>query len=90
MENRRSFFRELAAFATGVVATKVASYTPKKEEPKEEILVSSALTINQDGEQYHPLIIKKTDADRMIATKNAKNQFDTITEYRPTLRKPNI
>ena len=89
MENRRSFFKGLAAFASGVVGAKVASYIPKKEEPKEEILVSSALTITQDGESYHPLIIKKTDADRMIAQK-AKNQFDTITEYRPTLRKANV
>jgi hypothetical protein len=91
--NRRSFFKGLAAFASGVVAAKVASYTPKKEEPKEEILVSSALTINHDGESYHPLIIKKTDADRMIAQESKtdpKNQFTMITGYKPTLRKPNV
>ena len=34
--NRRSFFKGLAAFASGVVAAKVASYTPKK---KEEMMV---------------------------------------------------
>jgi hypothetical protein len=63
--NRRSFFKGLAAFASGVVAAKVASYTPKKEESKEELLVSSALTITHEGEQYHSLVVKKTDMDGM-------------------------
>ena len=30
--NRRSFFKGLAAFASGVVAAKAATYIPKKEE----------------------------------------------------------
>jgi hypothetical protein len=88
MNNRRSFFKGLATFASGVVAAKVASYTPKKEEPKEEQMVTSYLTIMHEGEEYHPLVVKKTDADRMIP-QQPKNQFD-IVGFKPTLRKANV
>ena len=61
--NRRSFFKGLATFASGVVAAKVASYVPKKEEPKEEVLVSSSMTFTHEGEDYHPLLVRKTKKD---------------------------
>ena len=96
--NRRSFFKGLATFASGVVAAKVATYVPKKEEPKvlvlkkpepkEVVLVPSSITITHDGEHYHPLVVKKTDADKMIPEKPT-NQF-SIVGYKPTLRKANV
>ena len=49
--NRRSFFKGLALFASGVVGAKVASYIPKKEEKKEELMVTSTITITHEGEQ---------------------------------------
>jgi hypothetical protein len=87
--NRRSFFKGLATFASGVVASKVASYTPKKEEPKEEPMVTSGFTIVHEGVEYHPLIVKKTDEDRMIP-EQPKNQFGIAGGYRATLRKANV
>jgi hypothetical protein len=60
MENRRDFFRTLGAFAAGVVGAKVASYIPKKEEKKEELMVSEQITIMHDGKEYHPLVVAKT------------------------------
>jgi hypothetical protein len=86
--NRRSFFKGLATFASGVVAAKVASYTPKKEEPKEDPMVTSHLTIVHEGVEYHPLVVKKTDADRML-TEQPNNQFG-IVGYKATLRKANV
>ena len=64
--NRRSFFKGLAAFASGVVAAKVSTYVPKKEEPKEVMMVSSVITLKHGDEEYHPLVVKKTDADGMV------------------------
>ena len=64
--NRRSFFKGLAVFASGVAAAKVASYVPKKEEPKEELMVTSTITIKHNNEEYHPLVVKKTDMDGMV------------------------
>jgi hypothetical protein len=87
--NRRSFFKGLAAFASGVVAAKVASYTPKKEEPKkEEPMVTNYLTIIHEGQEYHPLVVKKTDADKMIPEKPT-DQF-SIVGYKSTIRKADI
>jgi hypothetical protein len=86
--NRRSFFKGLAAFASGVVAAKVASYTPKKEEPKEEVFVPSHLTIMHEGERYHPLVVKKTDADKSEPVR--LDGHYTITTYKETLRKADI
>jgi hypothetical protein len=83
--NRRSFFKGLAAFASGVVAAKVASYTPKK---KEEVLVPSTLTITHEGEHYHPLVVKKTDADKMELIQPTSPL--SINQYKATLRKANI
>ena len=59
--NRRAFFKGLAAFASGVVAAKVASYTPKKQE---EMMVSNNITITHDGKEYHPVVVAKTEADK--------------------------
>lgn len=84
--NRRSFFKGLAAFASGVVAAKVASYTPKK---KEEVLVPSHLTITHEGEQYHPLVVKKTEADKLEFVQPT-NGVLSIDQYKATLRKADI
>lgn len=78
--NRRSFFRELAAFATGVVATKVASYTPKKE--KEEVLVTNAITIHHDGQEYHPVVVKKTAKDNLKETTRSKPEDSDLYSLR--------
>jgi len=86
--NRRSFFKGLATFASGVVAAKVASYTPKKEDPKEEVLVPSVLTITHEGEQYHPLVVKKTDVDKMELLPSRGPL--SINQYTGTIRKANI
>ena len=86
--NRRSFFKGLAAFASGVVAAKVSAYVPKKEEPKEEVLVPSVLTITHEGEQYHPLVVKKTDMDKMELIQ--PNTPLSINQYKGTLRKANV
>jgi hypothetical protein len=92
--NRRSFFKGLAVFAGGVVAAKVTSYIPKKEEPKEELMVTSAITIKHNNEEYHPLVVKKTDIDGMVFeqpknTLSLGNPF-TIKESTPKIRKANI
>jgi hypothetical protein len=86
--NRRSFFKGLAAFASGVVATKVSSYVPKKEEQKEEVLVPSTITVNYEGEFYHPLVVKKTDADKMELIQPSTPL--SINQYKGTLRKANV
>jgi hypothetical protein len=86
--NRRSFFKGLAVFASGVVAAKVSAYVPKKEEPKEEVLVPSVLTITHEGEQYHPLVVKKTDMDKMELIQ--PNTPLSINQYKGTLRKANV
>jgi len=90
--NRRSFFKGLAAFASGVVAAKVASYTPKKEEPKEEIFVPSTIAITHEGEQYHPLVVKKTDMDGMeiIPTSTDAGHNFFIQRHKPKIRKANV
>jgi hypothetical protein len=90
--NRRSFFKGLAAFASGVVVAKVASYTPKKEEPKEELLVSSAITVTHEGEEYHSLVVKKTDMDGMeiIPTSTDAGHSFFIQGHKPKIRKANV
>jgi len=88
--NRRSFFKGLATFASGVVAAKVASYTPKKEEPKEEVLVPSSITITHEGKEYHPLVVEKTTYDGMeFVPTNISHSF-AIQGYKPTIRKANV
>lgn len=89
--NRRSFFKGMAAFAAGVVGAKVASYVPKKEEPKEEVLVPSVLTIHHDGKEYHPLVVEKTELDKIEMTTNHSHDFSIgVPSYKHTLRKVNI
>lgn len=85
--NRRSFFKGLATFASGVVAAKVASYTPKK---KEEVLVPSVLTIIHEGEHYHPLVVKKTDADKTELVNGRPGDPFLVEQYKATLRKAEI
>lgn len=91
--NRRSFFKGLAAFASGVVATKVSAYVPKKEEPKETIFVPSILTITHEGKEFHPLVVEKTEMDKMVfrssGTMSIGNSF-SIQQAKPTLRKANV
>jgi hypothetical protein len=86
--NRRSFFKGLAAFAAGVVSAKVASYTPKKEEPKELMMVSSTITIKHGNEEYHPLVVKKTDADGLVY-EEPKSPF-SINSGTPKIREANV
>ena len=88
--NRRSFFKGLAAFVSGVAAAKVSSYTPKKQE---DVLVSSTITVTHEGEEYHPLVVKKTKEDDMHSS-NVK-YFDPHTlrvrnSHNPKIRKANI
>ena len=87
--NRRSFFKGLATFASGVVAAKVAAYTPKKQE---DVLVSSTITVTHEGEEYHPLVVKKTNSDGMEF--NNVKYFDPhalrIRNTHPKIRKANI
>jgi hypothetical protein len=85
--NRRSFFKGLAAFASGVAAAKVASYVPKKEEPKEEQMVTSGFTIIHEGVEYHPLVVKKTEADKM---ERIQPNGPLTFEYKATIRKANV
>jgi len=98
MENRRDFFRTLGAFAAGVVGAKIASYTPKKEEKKEELMVSETITINHDGKLYHPLVVAKTPDSSSMATKvnpdermrfNSDGSFGFNTPPQPKIRKLN-
>jgi hypothetical protein len=86
--NRRSFFKGLAAFASGVVAAKVASYTPKKEEKKEGVLVTNTLTIMHEGKAYHPLVVERTEKDRSEYVSQPNNP--TIATLKPLIRKANI
>ena len=88
--NRRSFFKGLATFASGVAAAKVATYIPKKEEKKETVFVPSTLTIMHEGKELHPLVVEKTTYDKMefVAT-NVSHSF-AISQYKPTIRKANI
>lgn len=93
--NRRSFFKGLATFVSGVAAAKVASYIPKEEEPKEEVLVPSVLTIHHEGKEYHPLVVEKINInanyfpDHGFGT--SPEGLITTKEYpKPTIRKANI
>lgn len=86
--NRRSFFKGLATFASGVIAAKVASYTPNKEQQKEELMVSSALTIEHEGEEYHPLVVKKTEKDGMLFDERKSTYL--LQGYKPKMRKAEI
>ena len=96
--NRRSFFKGLATFASGVAAAKAASYIPKKEEPKEEVLVPSTLTIHHEGKDYHPLVVEKTDKDKIfyapysgnLGFGGAPSTLLDINSGKATIRKANI
>ena len=90
MNNRRAFFKGIATFIGGVAAAKAASYVPKKEEPKEELLVSSAITLSHDGQEYHPLVVKKTTYDGMeFVSTNVSHSF-AIQGTKPKIRKADV
>jgi hypothetical protein len=89
--NRRSFFKGLAAFASGVVAAKVSAYIPKKEEPKEVVFVPSTLTVMHEGVEYHPLVVKKTDEDKIKINANYYPDHNIgVSSYQNTIRKANV
>lgn len=88
--NRRSFFKGLATFASGVVAAKAATYIPKKEEKKEEVLVPSVLTITHEGKEYHPLVVEKTSLDKVEFTPTYIGNSLTTNQNKSTIRKANI
>lgn len=88
--NRRSFFKGLAAFASGVVAAKVASYTPKKEEKREAVFVPNTVTIVHEGKQYHPLVIEKTSEDKLEYVTPPGDHTFSIANLKPAIRKANI
>lgn len=94
MENNHHilFFKGLAAFASGVVAAKAATYIPKKGEPKETVFVPSVLTISQDGKEYHPLVVEKTSLDKVqFVPTNVSHSFGLQrVETKQTIRKANI
>ena len=92
METRRSFFKGLAAFVSGIAVAKASSYIPKKEEPKEETYVSNVITLKgPNGEEYHPVVVskKKEDAEEMIE-KKIPGATMRITTPVPKVRKANI
>ena len=86
--NRRSFFKGLAAFASGIVASKVASYTPKKE--KEEVLVTSAICIHHEGQEYYPVVVKKTADDKLKETSESKPESGDIYSLKGESKKPRV
>lgn len=90
--NRRSFFKGLAAFASGVVAAKAATYIPKKEEKKETVFVPSTLTIYHEGKEFHPLVVEKTEKDKPELKFNATNIGNSfsIQQNKQTIREANI
>lgn len=90
MENRRSFFKGVATFLGGVVAAKASTYVPKKEKQKEELMVSSTITIKHGDKEYHPLVVEKTAYDGMKAVPTNVSHSFAIQEYEPQIRKANI
>ena len=59
MENRRNFFKGIALFVSGVVTSRINAMVPKQEE-KEELMVSEHIVVNDKGEEYHPVVVKKS------------------------------
>ena len=95
--NRRSFFKGLATFASGVAAAKVATYIPKKEEKKETVFVPSTLTIYHEGKEFHPLVVEKTSSDFIkpqsqitTSTNGESLTVMNVSAYKNTIRKANI
>ena len=95
--NRRSFFKGLATFASGVIAAKAATYIPKKEEKKETVFVPSNLTIYHEGAAFHPLVVKKTSSDTVkaqsqtIASTNGETvSVMNVSANKQTIREANI
>jgi hypothetical protein len=79
--NRRNFFKGMAAFVSGVVTAKVASYTPKK--PQEELMVSASIA-------YHPIVVKKKEEDVTRVKNNAGEGGFSSYVYDPSIRKLDV
>lgn len=92
--NRRSFFKGLATFISGVAAAKAASYIPKEEEKKETVFVPSTLTIMHEGKEFHPLVVEKTTYDKVeVVPTNVSQSFavsNGISYPKSTIREANI
>lgn len=90
MNTRRSFFKGIATFVGGIAAAKASTYIPKKEEKKEELMVYNNITIKHEGEEYHPLVVKKTDKDGMEYEKPSDNNLSIGSFGKPKIRKADI
>jgi hypothetical protein len=90
MNDRRSFFKGLAAFASGVVTAKITSYIPKKEEPKEKLMVSSVVTLKHGDKEYHPLVVEKTTYDGTELIPTDFSHSLAAQEYKPKIREANV
>lgn len=88
MNTRRNFFKSIATFVGGVATAKASTYIPKKEEKKEEVLVPSVFTICHEGKEYLPLVVEKTNKDKVESNTNTDNIL--VAHYKNTLRKANI
>jgi hypothetical protein len=55
--------------------------------------VPSVLTITHEGKEFHPLVVEKTEMDKMVfrssGTTNIGNSL-SIQQAEPTLRKANV
>lgn len=60
MENRRDFFKAAGLFFAGLAANKLNAMVPKKQEDKDELMVSETITVHHEGVEYHPVVVKKT------------------------------
>jgi hypothetical protein len=52
------------------------------------VLVPSSITITHEEEHYHPLVVKKTDADKLKPIQS--NEPLSLNQYKTTIRKANI
>ena len=51
-------------------------------------MVPSTLTIHHEGKDYHPLVVEKTDKDK-VESKVGDNNI-LVSHYKSTIRKANI
>ena len=72
MENRRNFFKGIALFVSGLVVSKINGMVPKEEE-KEELMVSEHIVMNDKGEEYHPVVVKKSKIKSDVSNKPRNN-----------------
>ena len=72
MENRRNFFKGIALFVSGLVVSKINGMVPKEEE-KEELMVSEHIVMNDKGEEYHPVVVKKVRVKEDLSNRPRNN-----------------